>query len=173
MFPANNCSNQERLFMADDSKFTELECHRKFAASIFNDIWRLLGQPSRTSDEDEEMLAASYASCYHWRKVGTSLNQARGEWMISHVNVILGRGQAALHHAKRSLTICLENSYGDFDLAYAYEGLARAQAAAGDKKGFAANLKLASEAGEKIAGKEDRELFLNDLTSGPWFSMRD
>ena len=38
----------------------------------------------------------------------------------------LGQGQIALWHAKQSLKLCLENGFGDIDLAFGYEAVARA-----------------------------------------------
>ena len=158
--------------MADEKQLSEKDWHKKFAIDIFNAIWQLLGKSDRTPDENEKMLQMAYASCYHWGEVGTALNQARGEWMISHVNIILERPQAALYHAKRSLAICEENKYGDFDLAYAYEGMARASALNHDSDNFKKYHFLAEEAARQIKGEEDRKIFDGDLISEPWFGMK-
>jgi hypothetical protein len=42
--------------------------------------------------------------------------------------------ESAPYHAKRYLEVCKGNSIGSFDLAYAYEAMARAYAVAGKKK---------------------------------------
>ncbi len=60
----------------------------------------------------------------------------------------------------------------DFDLAYAYEAMARAYAVSREKSKCEEYINLAKEAGEKIKAKEDRELFFSDLESGPWYNMR-
>ena len=41
------------------------------------------------------MVRAAYASAYHWcRAAGrTPANEARGEWMLSHVHAVLGRAE--------------------------------------------------------------------------------
>jgi lipopolysaccharide biosynthesis protein len=158
--------------MTDEKSYTENESHRKFAVDIFNAIWRLLQKNDRTADDDEAMLQMAHASCYHWSKVGAAINQARGEWMISHVNTILKRSEAALHHARRSLTICEKNAFGDFDIAYAYEALARAYALNRDRVNFAKFRALAEGAGAQIKEKEDRNLFSSDLAGEPWFGMK-
>jgi len=44
----------------------------------------------------------------------------------------LNTPEPALCHAKRYLEICEESNIGDFDLAYAYEAMARAYAVAGE-----------------------------------------
>jgi hypothetical protein len=53
-------------------------------------------------------------------------NLARGEWLCSRVYSVLGRAEAALWHAQRCLDHCEAAGIGDWDLAYAYEALARA-----------------------------------------------
>lgn len=64
--------------------------------------------------------------------VGTPLHFARGEWLISRVYSILGRYEPALHHAMKSMELCLNGNLGDFDRGFAYEAVARAYAAGGD-----------------------------------------
>ena len=157
--------------MSDD-KMTLQDFHKKQAAGLFNMTWEYLEKKSRTPDEDEKMLQLAYASCYHWREVGGALNQARGEWMISHVNVILGRKEAGLHHAMRSLKLCQDNGFGDFDLAFGYEAVARALASLKDKGESDKYYKLALDAGEQIAEAEDKNIFKEQLEAGPWFGMR-
>jgi hypothetical protein len=145
---------------------------KKLAVDLFNQTWQLLDMENRSADDDEKMLQGAYASCYHWREAGTDLNQARGEWMISHVAAVLGRAETALHHAKRTLKICEHNAFGDFDLAFAYEAMARASAASRDCKGYEKYVALAHGAGDKIAKPEDKQAFVDSLNAGPWFGMR-
>ena len=61
-------------------------------------------------------------------------NAARSQWQISRVNAVLGRGEAALYHAERCFELCTENAIGDWDLASAYEALARAHKLAGERR---------------------------------------
>jgi hypothetical protein len=76
---------------------------------------------------------------------------------------VLGRSEPALYHAKRCLEICKENSIGDFDVAFAYEAMARAHAVAGNGAGCEKYVKLAEEAGEQIKKKEDKDYFFSEL----------
>ena len=139
--------------------------HRRLAVDLFNHTWELLDKDNRTQAEIDEMIHAAHASCYHWSQAGTALNLARGEWQISRVYSVLGRGEPALYHANRSLEICQENGFGDFDLAFAYEALARAASVSGDKQALKENLALAKEAGEQIAEQDDKDHFLSELES--------
>ena len=137
--------------------------HRRLGVDLFNHTWTLLEKPDRTPAEDDELLHATHASAYHWSLVGAPENLARGEWQVSRVNAVLGRGEAALHHAQRCLDHCLEHGIGDWDLAYAYEALARAHKVAGDEAEYRRNLELARDAGTRIAEDDDREHLERDL----------
>jgi hypothetical protein len=137
--------------------------HRQLGVDLYNHVWTLLEKQDRTREEDDEMLHAAHASRYHWGEVGRAENLARGEWQCSRVYAVLGRGEAATHHAQRCLDICLENGIGDWDLAAAYEALARAQHAAGNADEFRRNLELGREAARKIAEDDDREHIERDL----------
>jgi inorganic pyrophosphatase/exopolyphosphatase len=83
---------------------------------------------------------------------------------------VLNRPQSALYHAERCLDICKEHNIGDFDIAFAYEAMARAHAVAGDKSDCEKYIKLAKEAGEQIKKKEDKDLFFNDLKTVPGYN---
>ena len=57
----------------------------------------------------------------------------------------------------------------DFDHAYAAEAMARALACAGDLD--QAYLVLGHAAGAIVADDEDRQIFTDDLATGPWFGL--
>ena len=139
--------------------------HRKFAVDLFNFVWTLLEKPDRTQAEDDTMLNAAHASRLHWEMVGKPVNLVRGDWQVSHVYCVLGRIEPALYHARRCLELCNEHHIGDFDLAYAYETLARAYSVAMRPIECNYYLKLALQAGEQIAEEDDKNQFLNDLGS--------
>ena len=139
------------------------KAHKKSAVELFNLTWSLLGKKKRTKEEDDKMIHAAHASRFHWGEVGTPLEFERGEWQISRVYSVLKRSEPALHHAKRCLEICEENNIGDFDIAFAYEAMARAYATAGDKKNCEKHIHLAERAAEQIKKKGDRDYFLGEL----------
>ncbi|MBN9391012.1 MAG: hypothetical protein J0I20_23490 [Chloroflexi bacterium] len=155
----------------EQKKYTEQEAHKYFGVSLNNLVWQLLEKTDRTPEEDEKMIKAAYASCYHWGEVGTAVNQARGEWMISHVFAVLNQVAPALHHAQRTLTITQDNDFKDFELAYAYEAMARALAAGGDKTEAQHYFNLAERQGTTIKNDEDRRIFENDLAAEPWYGI--
>ncbi len=120
---------------------------------------------NRTRAQDDEMLHAAHASRYHWGEIGEPVNFARGEWQCSRVYAMLKRAEPAGYHAQRSLAICLENNIGDFDLAFAYEALARAALVADDEEEMRRYLELAREAGKNIAEEDDQQIFDADLAT--------
>jgi len=146
---------------------TPLPDDRKLAADLFNGVWALMEIEDRTQAQDDRMLHMAHASRFHWEQVGTPANLARGEWLCSRVYAVLGRGEPALHHARRVLELCEEHDIGDWDLAFAHEALARAHAVAGDRTTSDEALARARAAAEDIADPEDRELLDADLTTSP------
>jgi hypothetical protein len=147
--------------------FDEKAWHRRTGVDLFNHVWSLLENPGRTPAEDDEMLHAAHASRHHWAQIGAPVNLARGEWQISRVYSVLGRPEGARYHAQRSLEICQANGIGDFDLAFAYEALARAVSLGGSREEVQHYLGLARQAAEQIAEADDREILLKDLKTIP------
>jgi hypothetical protein len=139
--------------------------HRKLAIQLFNHTWTLLDRKRRSAADDDAMVHAAHASRHHWAACGTALNLARGEWQVSRVYAVLRRPEGALHHARRSLELCREHGISDFDLAFAYEALARASRVAGRKTEEARYLRRARSLGAKIADADDRAHFERELAT--------
>ena len=130
---------------------------RLLGAQLFNETWRLMEKEGRTRADDDRMIHTAHASRYHWGQVPdvTPAHLARGEWQISRVYTVLERPEPALHHAQRVLDLCQENGIGDWDLAFAYEALARARAVAGNAELAREYTDQALAAAEDIADDED------------------
>lgn len=141
------------------------EIHRTLAVSLFNHVWDLLDKKDRSHEETEQMINAAHASLHHWRQVGEPENLARGEWQISRVYSVCSFAESAIHHADNSLQICLKNNIGDFDLAFAYEALARAFLVSGDHFRSDEYIHKATQASQSISKKEDKDYFLSELAS--------
>jgi hypothetical protein len=142
---------------------------RLLAAQLFNETWRLMEQENRTAEDDDRMIHAAHASRYHWGLVpeATPANLARGEWQISRVYAVLGRAEPALFHGRRALDICERNGIDDWDLAFAFEAIARAHAVAGEAGKARHYTDRALAAARDIADDEDRALVLADLETIP------
>jgi DNA-binding transcriptional MerR regulator len=140
---------------------------RKLAADLFNRTWRLLEKDDRTQAEDDEMIHCAHASRFHWGEVGDAVNRARGEWQCARVYAVLGRAEPALYHARRCLELNEANGSGDWDIAAAYEGMARAHLAAGDAEQVAAWKARAIDALDGIADEDDRRIVEGDIATLP------
>jgi len=149
--------------MQESNEMSEKEMHKKFAIDCFNLVWQLIDKKDRTREDEDKMIQAAHASRFHWGEVGKPENLERGDWQISRVYVVLGRPEPALHHAKRCLEICEKNNIGDWDIAFAYEAMARAHSIGGNKAECEYHADLAKEAGERIKEKEDKDLFFSEL----------
>jgi hypothetical protein len=143
------------------------ESRRKAAADLFNYTWTVMEKPDRTERETDLMVHAAHASRFMWEDIGEPVNHARGEWQIARVYSIVDRPEPALHHARRCLAIVEEFGVGDFDLACAYEAMARAHAAAGEDEAARRYEALGRETAERIADADDRALVVSDLDSLP------
>lgn len=146
-----------------ESVVMDPEVQRTLAADLFNYCWTLIEKEDRTPRETDRMIDAAHASRFFWEQIGEPVHHARGEWQISRAYAVAGRPDPALYHARKSLAICEANRIGDFDLAYAYEALARAYAVAGDGASASEWAAKARRAAEDIADPDDRELLLNDV----------
>ena len=154
--------------MNEEQKFTLSEVHRHFAVQLNGETWALLDKTERTTEENERMLYTVFASGYHWLQAATPLHHQRSEWMIARVYGVLGRAEEALRHARRclELTEAYPDLLEDFDFAFAYEGMARALALAGQREEAEGYHQRAAAA--QIADAEDRQIFEADFQSGNW-----
>lgn len=132
-------------------------------------VWTLLEKADRTPADVDELIHAVHASRFHWsRAEGVEpSNHARGEWQCSRVYAVLGRAEPALWHAERCRDILESNGIADFDIAAAYEALARAHAVAGDTAAAADRKAQAVAALEGIADVDDRQIIEGDIATLP------
>jgi len=142
------------------SESLQAEDHRRLGIDLYNRTWTLMDSPG------DEMLYCAHASAYHWlQSGGTTANHARSEWLCSRVYSILGRPEPALHHARHCLELVesAPDEMEDWDLAGAYETLARAHLTAGDTEEARRFHELGREAAARIAEPEDRKHIETDL----------
>ena len=160
--------------MDETKTYTLDEAHEHFTKSFNARVWELLQKHDRSQEENDELLHAAHACAYHWKFVGIPVHQQRGEWLISHVHVALGHANEALRHAERCFELMQANKeeMQDFDIAYAFEGLARAHAMLGDQKMAEEFLYLAEQAGSGIADEEDKSIFMGDFDGWEWYGLR-
>jgi tetratricopeptide (TPR) repeat protein len=141
------------------------DTNKKFAVDLFNEVWKLLDKSDRTEDEDYLMVHSAHASLYHWLQVDThtQTNIYIGEWQISRVYSILKNFESAIYHGKKALKICKKNQLNGFNLAYAYEAMARAYSIIENKEECLKYMELAKKESEAITSKEEKEMLISDL----------
>ena len=156
-----------------DPPFDKPKAHPWFAVELYNRAWELLEAKERTGAEAAWMVHAAHASCYHWLEAGNVANHARGECLVANVHAALGQGAAAMAHAGRCLELVKEHAreMADWDLAFAYDCLARAHAASGLAEEARRLRKKAHEHGAKIVDDADKKAFDAWHTAGQWHGV--
>jgi hypothetical protein len=139
--------------------------HRRLAVDLFNRSWQLLEKDGRTQEEDDELIHVVHAARYHWGEIGTHAQLARGENQCARVYAALGRPEAALYHAQRSIDLVRAGGDGfeDWDLATALEVVARANLAAGNRAEAEHYAQLARAELDAIADPDDRAIIEGQL----------
>lgn len=142
------------------------DADRAFAAETFNRSWELLAA-QRTADEDVELLAAAFASRWHWGRIGGGEQLAIGEHQVAKVASVLGYADLALHYARRAWDFGVEQGWTGWRRAIAAEGMARANHCAGDTAERDEWLRTAAQALATIDDAEDREVVESQLREIP------
>ncbi len=133
--------------------------------------WALLGRDDRDDLDNEQLVHLSHTSAWCWSRVGGATEATRAAWLVSRAHVVTGGATEAARFAARALERCETEGIGGFDLAYAYEAMARSAAALGDAA-EARRWQLAAVAqNDTVADPEDRGLVASDLAAGPWFGL--
>jgi hypothetical protein len=138
-----------------------VSAERQLGVDLFNGTWSLI----ESRRDDELMVHMAHASSYHWAVAPECKpeNRARGEWLLARIYALVGRSEPSLHHARSCLDWCERHDLGDWDLAFAYEALARASRLAGDDE--AAERYVEQARAVEIAETDDRELVEADLAT--------
>ena len=143
--------------------------NRQLGVDLYNSSWPLMEAPDRTAEQDEELVHHVPASMYHWLQAPECepKNRARGEWLCSRAYSVLGRAEPALHHARRCFELCEQHADNleDWDLAFAYEALARANRVAGNEEEARRCEQRGRELADQIADPEDKEIVLRDYAT--------
>lgn len=149
--------------MSKEPEFDVAAAHRYFAADCFNRAWDFIDRSERTLAEVDAMLHAAHASAWHWRQRldCTPNTLSVSYWQLARVHTLAGQTQAAARYA----ALALEFSQGEspFCRGYAYEALARAARAAGDRAAALAHLTEAQRCLEEVTDPEERALLARDL----------
>jgi hypothetical protein len=138
--------------------------HRTMAPRAFNHTWALLDATERSREDEEEMLAATFAQRHHWYRVGNARNRAIADWQVSRVAAVLGYADLARRFGERSLQIAIADELGPFMIGFGHEALARAAADVDDIETFTHHLEAARALLDDIEDDDNRDLLESDLT---------
>ncbi len=146
---------------------------RVFAPSLNAVTWALMQKPDRTAADNEKMLYAAFASAFHYNEVGKPEHHQRAEWLISRVYCLLGNATEALRHARRCLELTEQHDphMDDYDIAFAYEAMARAGALAGNMDEARVFHGKAAAAAAQIEDPGHRKVFEEEFKSGNWYNL--
>ncbi|QVK17901.1 hypothetical protein KHQ81_13875 [Mycoplasmatota bacterium] len=139
--------------------------HLEMATSNFNKTWDYIDQESRTDQDNINMVHHAHASRYHWGIIGQPINLQRGEWQISRVYCLINMGESALFHANECLRLTEEENIKGFDLAFAYEAIARAYKVLKNTDKMNHYKQLGLSVCEFIENKEDKEYTISELNT--------
>lgn len=151
--------------MMGEPEFDVDAAHNFFSADCFNRAWDLIDKPTRTPEEDEQMIRLSLASHWHWtqRSDCTQTNTSVAHWQTSRIYALLGQAE----NARRYGQLCLAASEGDdvlpFCRGYAYEALARAESVAGNRDKVKEYLQEARRVAETLPDPDTKKRLLGDL----------
>lgn len=148
---------------ADGPLDVERAEHADWGRTTNRRVWELLDRTERSPDDDRELVAAAYASAWHWARGGTAINDQRAEWLLSRALLAVGDTAGALAHAERCWQLTEAHGFGDFDRGYALEGRYRVARELGHETEAAEWLARAEQVAAGIADPEDRDWFLADL----------
>ncbi len=137
--------------------------HRTFAPRAFNVTWEYLDMDELTREQEEEMLASTFAQKYHWSVVGTARHWAIADWQVSRVLAVMGYAELSRRFGERSLEIAIEHGLDQFVKGFAHEAIARAAADVDDVETFSEHVAAARALAAEIEDPEDRELLEADL----------
>jgi hypothetical protein len=151
--------------MPSDPDFDLNQAHRHFSVSCFNRAWDLLDRAKRTPQEDQEMIFLGLAGLWHWtqREDCFPTNLSIGYWQVARIYTVLKQVENARYYAQQCLHISKMGDVAPFYVGYAYEALARAEAAAGDRAAMQTYLEEARRLAGRVADPEERDQLLEDL----------
>jgi hypothetical protein len=102
------------------------------AASANNVALDLRLGPRGDAGRDALMLVAAELARRAWAAAGTWMHLERAEYQLALCHAVLGRGDAALHHAARCLAVCDAEGADAVERFFAHEALAHAHRACGN-----------------------------------------
>jgi len=134
--------------------------HRFFAISANNTAWSM-SESLEEVLENTELLDAAHASAWHWRVVGSTLNQMRSTMLLALIHARMNMGPSAWNYAQKMKKYFAENAETpDWELAFAYTIHTMAASAYGKIDEYKASYQKAASCLEAIKDPEDRAVVM-------------
>ena len=153
--------------MSQKKKPIDNSVHRQLGVQFFNKIWDYLKKPTRTNEENAEMLLYANSSLLHWKLYDgcTQVNMQRGEYILAKAFVYAGDAENGDKYGEKCMKTTLKHKreMEDFDIAYGYQIVALAASLSKDSKKQNEYQSLAEKAADDIKDSEDKKWFLKDL----------
>jgi len=140
---------------------------RRLAAQANNRAWRLSELPSRSPQEDEEMLQAAHAAMYFWKLVGSAGNRAHAAQLVAHAYALLKLPSPAKRYLAQSEPFFLERDCEPWERAGTFAVKASVAAAAGESEAHASSYREAARLIAALPDPEDREILSATLRVVP------
>ena len=142
--------------------------HRALAVGYFNSTWELIELPSRSPEQDRDMVASALASRQHWSEAGgTDENMTIADWQVAHTASLAGFADLATAFATAAYDRARSAGLPSWLQASTAEGMARAAACAGDVVGYDKHAAEARQLLGHVDDAEDRKLIESQLASIP------
>jgi hypothetical protein len=140
--------------------------HKYFSAECFNRAWDYIDKPARNAEEEDRMLQSSLASLWHWtqREDCTPTNLSIGYWQVARVYALMRQADQSKHYGQLCLKASQTEGVLPFYLGYAYEALARAEAA-GEHEEMDKFLAQAHQVAATLPDPEAKEQLMKDLAT--------
>ena len=140
---------------------------RFFASSANNQAWQLAEDYADPTNAIA-LLNAAHASAFHWRALGTELNQMRAAMLLAHAHALVGHGRIALVLAEEVRSYFLAQvDTPAWELAFVHAIHAHAASVAGDAPLHALSYVAATRALEAITDAADRDMVLKTYRQVP------
>jgi hypothetical protein len=141
----------------------EPKWRRRLASAANNRAWDLAEMPSRTRQEDGEMLHAAHASAYLWSTIGTERNAALADLLLGQVHSLLGNAVLADRFAKSARGFFTGVTSAPSELAMVHAVAANAAYRVGDPLSHQREYAASQSAAEAITNAREKELLLATL----------
>ena len=145
----------------DDSPASEEERTwiRRLASRANNRAWSLAEQPSRTPEEDRDMLDAAHAAMNLWSQIETPRNFALAQLLLGQVHALLGNANYALPYAEAAHRYLAATASEPWQAAMSHAILAGAAHCAGDSALHETHYSAALALSAMMPNAEDRAIF--------------